>query len=189
MVAMNDYRAGYERSAAYLAGFEGWLGERMETLKTRQQFPMLDYKPFRIIGSGFGGLELDYNCFAFAFGEYENGRRIALWSGTAPTWRELNALLTKQGYKRLSREEEAASDRASGHVEGYQRLAVYFDGNGVPSHAAVEDPWTGVWRSKLGPLPLIQHDRLFQLFGDVGPSAYGYSVMIFRRRARTTVPH
>ncbi len=63
---------------------------------------------------------------------------------------------------------------------GYERLAVYADETGTPTHMARQLP-SGQWTSKLGELEDIQHLTLAQLSG----SDYGQVAQILKRKRAT----
>jgi len=58
---------------------------------------------------------------------------------------------------------------------GFERIAIFADGNGIPTHASRQLP-NGRWTSKLGKLDDIEHDLL-----DLAGIEYGTVVLIMRR--------
>jgi hypothetical protein len=66
---------------------------------------------------------------------------------------------------------------ANGDIEpGYSKVAIYLDGNGVPTHAARQLP-DGRWTSKLGRNVDIRHERP----EDVGGGLYGEPIIYMKR--------
>jgi hypothetical protein len=63
---------------------------------------------------------------------------------------------------------------------GYEKIAIYADAGGVPTHAARQLD-SGKWTSKLGRLEDIEHDTLSSLQGP-SPPAYGEVRQVLRRR-------
>jgi hypothetical protein len=63
---------------------------------------------------------------------------------------------------------------------GFERLAIYADETGAPTHIARQLP-TGHWTSKLGELEDIEHLTLEQLSG----SDYGQAVQFLKRKLPT----
>jgi hypothetical protein len=62
---------------------------------------------------------------------------------------------------------------------GWEKLAIYADANGDPTHAARQLP-SGRWTSKLGPLEDVNH----LLYGLAGQE-YGDTVAYMRRRLQS----
>jgi hypothetical protein len=62
---------------------------------------------------------------------------------------------------------------------GIEKVAIYTDANGVPTHAARQLP-SGRWTSKLGKLEDIEHATLDGVSGDI----YGTATVIMKRPAR-----
>jgi hypothetical protein len=63
----------------------------------------------------------------------------------------------------------------------FEKIALYADKNGLPSHAARQLP-SGTWTSKLGPMEDIEHLMLEALEDAAGTtSAYGKVALIVRR--------
>jgi hypothetical protein len=58
---------------------------------------------------------------------------------------------------------------------GFEKIAIFADGNGIPTHASRQLP-NGRWTSKLGRLDDIEHDLL-----DLAGLEYGTVVLIMRR--------
>jgi hypothetical protein len=69
----------------------------------------------------------------------------------------------------------------TGELEsGYERLAIYADESGTPTHMA-RQLTSGRWTSKLGELEDIEHLTLEQLSG----SDYGQAVQFLKRKLPT----
>lgn len=62
---------------------------------------------------------------------------------------------------------------------GFEKVAIYSDEHGWPTHVARQIP-SGRWTSKLGASEDIEHDRLEALEGSV----YGKVVRVLRRERR-----
>jgi hypothetical protein len=115
-----------------------------------------------------------YNCMAWAAGETqvwwwpETGAKrywpegIA-WAETFPAFQEAFAAL---GYQVCDREEPEL---------GLERIALFADNEGVPTHAARQLP-NGRWTSKLGELEDIEH-----ALHDLEGVEYGAVVVIMKR--------
>ncbi|WP_419862312.1 DUF7689 domain-containing protein [Candidatus Palauibacter sp.] len=65
--------------------------------------------------------------------------------------------------------------------DGYEKIAIYADGRGYPTHAARQLE-TGAWTSKLGGLEDIEHDTV----DDVNGPDYGAPVCFMRQRTKTS---
>lgn len=65
--------------------------------------------------------------------------------------------------------------------DGWEKVAIYVDSAGVPSHAARQTK-DGIWASKCGILEDIEHSSLVALEG--GGNAYGTVSTILKRRRR-----
>jgi hypothetical protein len=64
--------------------------------------------------------------------------------------------------------------------DGFEKVALYVDAAGVPTHAAKQLPW-GSWTSKLGDWEDIEHKRLASLEGGSDHSAYGKVAQVLKR--------
>jgi hypothetical protein len=136
-------------------------------------FPQLESFPYEITSPE----NARYNCVAWAVGPEEVRRRW--WPAPSPFYywpveprEETVAGFTKAfgqlGYVVC----------ATGNLEpGYERLAVYADEAGTPTHMARQLP-SGHWTSKLGELEDIEHVTLDQLSG----SDYGGAVQFLKRK-------
>lgn len=114
----------------------------------------------------------EYNCFAWALGItdefWEPGRT---WPIDTPTAHEVQVVV--DAYRTRGFEICADGEREP----GFEKLAIYVDLNGEPTHAARQLP-TGRWTSKLGLLEDIEHD----LSDLEGPEpAYGRVTTFLRR--------
>jgi hypothetical protein len=65
---------------------------------------------------------------------------------------------------------------------GWEKIALFADGNGVPTHAARQLP-TARWTSKLGKLEDIEHE-----LRDLTGTTYGSVVQIMKRQVQVDVP-
>lgn len=115
-----------------------------------------------------------YNCFAWA-AQYTDRwldpeRPAGYWPpgiSLRLTLTTLTAVYAQHGYVRCNFPD---------HEAGYEKIAIYTDGRGIPTHAARQLP-NGRWTSKLGENADIEHDTLDVLDGPV----YGGAVRYLRR--------
>lgn len=68
--------------------------------------------------------------------------------------------------------------------EGHQKIAIYADDSGKPTHVARQLP-NGMWTSKLGRQEDIEHDTV----NDVNGPAYGTPVSFMRRPSEKQWPN
>lgn len=114
----------------------------------------------------------DYNCIAWAIGETERWwwpNPFAYWPPAVPTEETLEA---------FTRAFAAAGFAPCDHPnleQGFEKVAIYSDATGKPTHAARQLP-SGQWSSKLGRGEDIEHD----LAGLMG-AAYGSVAKILKR--------
>ncbi len=70
---------------------------------------------------------------------------------------------------------------------GFEKVAIYIDANGTPTHAAKQLP-SGKWTSKLGRWEDIEHERLASLEESQGAApAYGRVARILKRARQESV--
>ncbi|HVS35940.1 MAG TPA: hypothetical protein VMS17_10200 [Gemmataceae bacterium] len=121
----------------------------------------------------------DYNCIAWAAGEtrawWWPGRDAEreYWPPGVPRERMRGAFVAafaSLGY---------AACEGEGPEAGYEKIALFADADGRPTHAARQLP-SGRWTSKLGVAEDIEHD-LHDLEGVI----YGAVVLVMKRAART----
>jgi hypothetical protein len=118
-----------------------------------------------------------YNCIAWAAGNNTmwwepSGYRIHYWPpGVTPeyTLESYIRVYTIHGYRPCETAELEPD---------YEKVAVYVDSLGIPSHAAKQKE-SGVWMSKLGEYEDIEHDTLEALEGK--EPAYGRVAQILKR--------
>ena len=119
----------------------------------------------------------EYNCIAWAAGDTQqwcepfDDRHY--WPASA--LHEYSLVACSQAFAAHS---YARCDDATLEA-GFEKIAIYVDAEGIPSHAARQLP-SGEWKSKLGKLEDIEHDTLSALEGD----AYG-TVALIMKRSRT----
>lgn len=146
----------------------------MAAERLEQLFPRLLYEGYRIESPPTPR----YNCIAWAGGDttrwwWPGGAQFGpyFWPDRAPAEETLEsfelALGTQGGYQRCDSPDPEP---------GFEKIAVYVDGAGTPTHAArqLESGW---WTSKLGRLEDVEHATLAALEG----SAYGSVGLILRR--------
>jgi hypothetical protein len=122
-----------------------------------------------------------YNCIAFAAQDAERRwwrpSEEAYWPSEAP--RHVTLAAFEQAFRTLgyARCEDGALE------SGFQRIAIFADAQGVPTHAArqLDD---GTWTSKLGQSEDIRHSTATALEGTVAsPTAYGAVALYMKRRS------
>ena len=103
-----------------------------------------------------------YNCIAWAAGKTDNwwwptDVPGAFWPKGLP--KELPDQETLENFIKAF-ETQGYSVCANGRVEnGFEKVAIFVDGNGTPTHAARLLP-CGVWTSKMGKYEDIEHETL-----------------------------
>jgi hypothetical protein len=117
----------------------------------------------------------DYNCIAWSAERddlwwWPDEMETSYWPPGVPRAATVEAFL--QAYARLGYEPCPTSDLE----EGLEKIAVYTDANGVPTHAA-RQLVDGTWTSKLGSLEDITHSTL----GAVTNETYGTATLFLRR--------
>ena len=131
-------------------------------------FPNLASEGFEIVGEP----TTEYNCIAYAAGDTDNWwwpDEDDYW----PPWATMDNRMESLEEAFAGLEYELCDDSIA--EEGYQKVALYgFQGRF--EHAALQMP-NGLWRSKMGPGPVIEHRSPESLSG--GP--YG-EVHCFMRR-------
>ena len=111
-------------------------------------FPNLASEGFEIVGEP----TTEYNCIAYAAGDTDNGwwpDEDDYW----PPWATMDNRMESLEEAFAGLEYELCDDSIA--EEGYQKVALYgFQGRF--EHAALQMP-NGLWRSKMGPGPVIEH--------------------------------
>lgn len=133
-----------------------------------QLFPGLRGKPFEITSPR----AVDYNCVAWSA---QDSTRC-WWPAPGYFWpeespREITINAFRNAFGTLGFTECASAEPE----EGFEKVAIFIDANGIPSHAARQLP-NGRWTSKLGRLEDIEHS-LVDLEGD----CYGRVAAVMRR--------
>lgn len=114
----------------------------------------------------------DYNCIAWAAGETERWwwpNPFAYWPAAAPTEETLEA---------FTRAFAAVGFAPCDHPDleqGFEKVAIYADGTGKPTHAGRQLP-SGRWTSKLGRGEDIEHD-----LAGLDGAAYGTVAKVLKR--------
>ncbi len=101
----------------------------------------------------------EYNCIAWAAGD--TGRwwwptpdpDLTYWPVAVPRERNIESFI--QAFETLGFQVCETAELE----EGYDKVALYADANGLPTHAARQLP-SGSWTSKLGEIEDIQHETL-----------------------------
>jgi hypothetical protein len=139
-------------------------------------FPRLRTTPFRVTSPA----DSTYNCIAWAAGSVADwwwpadDARKGFWPDAVPRERTLEAFrsaFVSLGYAVCP--EESLEP-------GFEKVALFADAAGVPTHAARQLP-TGLWTSKLGQAEDVEHE-LRALEGDV----YGSVALLLKRPASFT---
>lgn len=117
----------------------------------------------------------EYNCIAWAAGVdnqwwWPDSNYESYWHPEAPRIETLEAFTELYGILGYS------PCPNSEYEEGYEKVAIYVDAYGKPTHAARMLP-SGKWTSKLGRLEDIEHDVLEGLNGRL----YGSVAQVLRR--------
>ena len=118
----------------------------------------------------------EYNCIAWAAQDIDawwwpDSLQLYFWPPDIPRVETLDAFIKayeSQGYSIC---------HSSDYEAGWEKIAIYIDINGKPTHAARQLK-TGYWTSKLGRLEDIEHKSLDSLAG----TQYGSVSTIMRRR-------
>jgi hypothetical protein len=121
---------------------------------------------------------ISYNCIAWAGGDstkwwWPDPAFQAYWPAAAPRICTVEAFVI--AYKELGYEQCDTHE----YEEGYQKIAIFTDLNGIPTHAARELVDKKTWTSKLGP----QYDISHHVYG-LNDSEYG-SPTVFMKRKNT----
>lgn len=116
----------------------------------------------------------EYNCIAWAAGDSERwwwpvAGSFAYWPPNIPLQESLDAFIKAFGSIGFTPCGNADIE------QGYEKIALYVDSNGKPTHAARQLP-NGRWTSKLGKIEDIEHE-LDGLTGTV----YGGVAQVLKR--------
>ena len=139
--------------------------------RAKDIFPKLDVSGFQVTSP----LDVGYNCFAWAAGDPENvwqpdpNAKYYVWftDSRAETLENFIANYAAVGF----------TEKTDGSLEeGFEKIALYVDKNGIPQHAA-RQKGNGAWTSKLGILEDIEHTSLECLECET----YGSVQVILRR--------
>ena len=140
-----------------------------------------------LTGSGYretSPVDRRYNCIAWAAGD--NTRWWQPVGVGGYYWPEgIAREVTLESYELAFKRQAFRRCDSPELEEGYEKVALYTDSNGVPTHAArqLDD---GYWASKLGQGVDIEHARLEDVGGAPG---YGEIALIMRRPRRDDWPH
>lgn len=118
-----------------------------------------------------------YNCIAWAAGDdtawwEPDPMDLYYWPDAVPRQ------LTLEAYTRAFRTLGYTPCDTAEFEPGFEKIAIYVDNNGTPTHAARQLP-NGRWTSKLGNLEDIEHTTLEGLTGAV----YGSVGLILKRKS------
>jgi hypothetical protein len=145
-------------------------------MRLEEVFPQLARSGYRVTSPRDG----DYNCIAWAVGDthlwWWPGQDVAkeYWPPGIPRERTraaFVAVFASLGYTICE---------GDGLETGYEKIALFADADGRPTHAARQLP-SGLWSSKLGKAEDIEH-RLHDLEGTL----YGSVVFIMKRPVQSS---
>jgi len=133
-------------------------------------FPQLTHLPYSITSPSTP----EYNCIAWAAGETERwwwpvAGPFAYWPPNIPLQETLDAFINAFGTLGFIPCKDPLVER------GYEKIALYVDENGKPTHAARQLP-NGRWTSKLGKGQDIEHE-----LAGLTDSLYGSVAKILKR--------
>ncbi|MBM4124822.1 MAG: hypothetical protein FJ246_07725 [Nitrospira sp.] len=119
----------------------------------------------------------DYNCIAWAAGETNRWwwpvrGSFAYWPSGAPLQETLEAFVQAFAALGFAHCDDPRIE------DGFEKIAIYIDDNGQPTHAARQLP-TGRWTSKLGKCEDIEHE-----LEGLTASCYGSVARILKRPVR-----
>lgn len=145
-----------------------------------RQLPLEDYVPglrnarWRVTSNE----DIHHNCIAYAIGDTHNWWEPSGW--TIHYWPPgVNVEYSLESYTKIYTIHgfEICHNNNKDLETGYDKIAIYVDNQGIPSHAAKQME-TGAWRSKLGEYEDIEHESLAALEGN---DNYGTVVRILKR--------
>jgi hypothetical protein len=130
------------------------------------------------------GLPANYNCIAWAAGkdsEWWWPLDVAgyYWPKGLP--KESLSLETLENFINAFKTESYTECQTSDHEEGFEKVAIFTNQQGRPTHAARSLP-NGAWTSKLGGGEDIQHPTLESIEG----RTYGKAATFLKRRIQYT---
>lgn len=117
----------------------------------------------------------EYNCIAWAAGEAESWWEpdpLSLYYWPSNTPRQYTAEAYIKAYEKIG----YVVCNNSADEEGFEKVAIYIDTHGKPTHAARQLS-SGNWTSKLGQLEDIEHAALDNIAGQ----CYGFVGVIMKR--------
>lgn len=152
-----------------MVGNEAWIARVKVWIE--RDFPNFSTTGYEITSPD----TIDYNCIAWAAEDNErwwwpDSQNIDYWPAGVPREVTINAFT--QAYQTIGYE---VCDRPN-LERGFQKIAIYADSAGKPTHAARQLP-NGKWTSKLGQDEDIQHETLEGLTGE----SYGNVACIMRK--------
>ena len=123
-----------------------------------------------------------YNCIAFAADDNTKWwwpRTPYYWPGDIPEREDLDSFVAC--YRSLGYKECRLNSKFE---KGYEKVAIFVDSNGIPTHAAKQDSdGNGLWKSKLGRYKDIEH-TLEGISGTSNKSSYGNVAVILKRKVK-----
>ena len=137
-------------------------------------FPQLSAQGYKITSPATPS----YNCIAWAAGDDTNWWEpdpfsIYYWPSNVPRQ------YTLESYIKLFNKQDYEKCQDSNLEIGYDKVAIYIDSQGAPTHAARQLN-TGHWTSKLGSNKDIEHNTVDGLVSN----GYGIVAVILKRKQR-----
>lgn len=132
-----------------------------------------------------------YNCIAWAAGDDGKWWEPVPGFGSGPIlggnyWPQgVPREYTLESYERAFRRQGYRRCASTDLKPEWEKVALYVDGTGIPSHAALQLP-SGRWTSKMGFLEDIEHDGLDVVAGD---GIYGTVALVMRRKRQAQQVH
>ncbi len=134
-------------------------------------FPILRSRGYLITSQA----TIEYNCIAWAAGDtgswwWPDPMNVCYWPPAIPRKETPEAFI--KAYELLGY--DICKDAS--HEEGFEKIAIYVDGNGKPTHATRQLS-SGSWTSKLGGLEDIEHNTVDALIS----VRYGVAKLYMKR--------
>ena len=144
----------------------------MNKKQIESEFPNLQDSAYKLASPE----TIEYNCIAWAAGEtdvwwWPDSMNTMYWPHGVQRTITLNAFV--EAFQTLS---YTTCDSAE-HEEGYEKIAIYTNAEGKPTHAARQLA-SGLWTSKLGKSFDIEHP-----LEGVSDSLYGRVAVVMKRRS------
>lgn len=142
------------------------MPQRPKHLKKSDDFPKLSKKSHDVTSD----IDPRYNCIAYAAG-ITNRKYWPAWHPDYYWPADVPRAETLDAFKQLYETFGYSGPSTNAHVEGIEKIAIFTDKAGKPTHAAFQLPG-GRWASKLGNGFDIEHDELAVSGGLYGQPVY-----------------